>query len=220
VVRVNPRARRISIRVCSASRTVRLTLPPRASGTRAIAFLDEQRGWIRRQAHLRLPQPIPFAPGVVLPLGDGSLALAPGSGRVARRDGDMLHVPGTGDLFAGRVRRWLKAEAQHLFEADTRRLAAALDKPVQSVSVGDPRSRWGSCGQGPAGARISYSWRLILAPGFVQRAVIAHEVAHLAEPNHSSRFWDLATRLLGESHTPARTWLRDNGPMLHGFGNS
>ena len=218
VVRVNPRARRISIRVCSASRSVRLTLPPRASRARAAAFLEEQRGWIRRQASLRLPTSVPFAPGAVLPFGDGTLTLSPGTGRVARLDGDRLLVPGSGALFEGRVRRWLKAEAQRQFEAETRRLAATLAKPVQTVTVGDPRSRWGSCGQGPAGARISYSWRLILAPGFVQRAVVAHEVAHLVEPNHSRRFWDLAASLLGESHAPARDWLRQHGPMLHGFG--
>lgn len=220
VVRVNPRARRISIRVCSASRSVRLTLPPRASRARAAAFLEEQRPWIRRQAKLRLPASTPFSHGTVLPFGDGTLTLSPGTGRVARRDGDSLLVPGTGALFEGRVRRWLKAEAQRQFEAETRRLAATLAKPVQTVTVGDPRSRWGSCGQGPAGARISYSWRLILAPTFVQRAVIAHEVAHLAEPNHSRRFWDLATHLLDGPHRPAREWLRHNGPMLHGIGSS
>lgn len=220
VVRVNPRARRISIRICSASRSVRLTLPPRASRARAAAFLEEQRPWIRRQASQRLPDTIPFAPGSSIPFGDGTLTLQPGAGRIARLEGDILRVPGADTLFEARVRRWLKAEAQRLFEAETRRLAAELGKPIHSVSVGDYRSRWGSCGQGPSGARIAYSWRLILAPGHVQRAVVAHEVAHLAEPNHSRRFWDLATHLLGGSHTPAREWLRRNGPMLHGIGSS
>jgi hypothetical protein len=219
VVRVNPRARRISIRVCAASRSVRLTLPPRASRARAAAFLEEQRPWIRRQVGARLADAVAFAPGTALPFGDGMLTLAPGTGRIARREGDTLFVPGSDTLFEGRVRRWLKTEAQRFFEAETRRLAAHLGRPVQSVTVGDMRSRWGSCGQRPAGAQIAYSWRLILAPGFVQRAVVAHEVAHLVEPNHSRRFWDLATALLGEPHTNARDWLRRNGPMLHAIGS-
>lgn len=219
VVRVNPRARRISIRVCSASRSVRLTLPPRASRARAAAFLEEQRPWIRRQASLRLPDPLPFDPGTSLPFGDDILTLAPGTGRTARREGNVLLVPGHGELFEGRVRRWLKAQAKRQFEAETRALATRLGHPVQSVTVGDMRSRWGSCGAGPAGARIAYSWRLILAPAHVQRAVIAHEVAHLVEPNHGRNFWALATELLGGSHAPARAWLRANGPMLHGIGS-
>lgn len=218
VVRVNPRARRISIRVCAASRSVRLTVPPRASRTRALAFLEEQRPWIRRQIGQRLANALPFAPGTVIPFGDGTLTLAQGTGRTARREADTLFVPGQGDLFEGRVRRWLQAEARRHFEAETHALADRLGKPVRSVTVGDTRSRWGSCAQHLDGARIAYSWRLILAPTHVQQSVIAHEVAHLAEPNHGRRFWAIATELLGESHAPARNWLRENGPMLHGIG--
>jgi predicted metal-dependent hydrolase len=215
VISVNPRARRISLRICTASRSVRLTLPPSASRARATAFLEEQRPWIRRQAALRLPEKLPLAPGTTIPLGDTSLTLLPGTGRVALRDGDSLLVPGTGALFEGRVRRWLKAEALRTFEPETRALAARLGRPVKSVVVGDYRSRWGSCARD---GRITYSWRLVLAPAHVQRSVIAHEVAHLAEPNHSQRFWNLATELLGASHTPARSWLKMYGPMLHGIG--
>ena len=218
VVHVNPRARRISIRVCTTSRCVRLTLPPRASRARAAAFIEEQRSWIRRQAALRLPDPVPFAAGTILPLGDRPLILMPGSGRTARREGDTLLVPGGPPLFEGRVRRWLKAEALRVFEPPTHELAAQLGRTVSNVSVGDYRSRWGSCAQGASGARITYSWRLILAPDHVQRAIVAHEVAHLAEPNHGPRFWRLATELLGESHEPARQWLRRHGPDLHGMG--
>jgi predicted metal-dependent hydrolase len=215
---VNPRARRISIRICASSRSVRLTVPPRASRARALAFLEEQRPWIRSQIGRSLAEKLPFEPGATLPLGDGILTLAPGTGRTARREGNMLFVPGQADLFEGRVRRWLQAEARRQFEPETRALAASLGKPIRSVTIGDPRSRWGSCSQRPDGARIAYSWRLILAPGHVQRAVITHEVAHLVEPNHGPRFWALATELLGESHGPARDWLRANGPMLHGIG--
>ncbi len=219
MVQVNPRARRISIRVCASSRSVRLTLPPRASQARAAAFLEEQRPWISRQVSQRLAAALPFVPGATLPLGDGTLMLAQGSGRIARREGDTLFVPGSAELFERRVRRWLKAEAQRHFETETRALAAGLGQPIRSVTVGDYRSRWGSCGKRPDGARITYSWRLILAPAHVQRAVIAHEVAHLVEPNHGRNFWVLATRLLGASHLPARDWLRAKGAMLHGIGS-
>jgi predicted metal-dependent hydrolase len=215
VIRVNPRSRRISIRVCAASRTVRLTLPPRASRARAAAFLEDQRDWIAAQAAVRLPKPVPFVPGAMLSLGDSSLLLAPGKGRTARREGDTLLVPGDGILFEGRVRRWLKAEALRTLEPPSRALAARLGRPLRRVSVGEYRSRWGSCA---SNGRITYNWRLVLAPGFVQQAVIAHEVAHLAEPNHSAGFWRLATDLLGTPHTAARAWLKANGPLLHSIG--
>lgn len=215
VIRINPRARRISLRLCASTRTIRLTLPPRASRARAEAFLAEQQGWIARQAALRLPPPLPFRPGMRLPLGDGALELAQGPGRTAMRAGDRLLVPGEDRLFAGRVRRWLCAEALRVLTAETHQLAAQLGKTVRKVTVGDFRSRWGSCARD---GRIAYSWRLILAPDHVRRAVVAHEVAHLAEHNHGDRFWRLAAELHGSPHREARSWLAANGPRLHSFG--
>ncbi|MGL6043392.1 MAG: hypothetical protein ACRC1J_05665, partial [Sandaracinobacteroides sp.] len=92
VVRTYPRARGITLRVCASSRSIRLTLPPGASGRRVTAFLADQQGWIDRQVRLRLPPAIPFAPGLVLPFGDGLLHLHPGTGRLARLEGSRLLV--------------------------------------------------------------------------------------------------------------------------------
>ncbi|TPE58804.1 M48 family metallopeptidase [Sandaracinobacter neustonicus] len=205
----------MSLRLCTASRSVKLTLPPRASLAQARAFVASHQGWIEAQAARRLPQPLPFVPGALLPVAGEPLRLMPGSGRIARRDGDTLLVPGEGPLFAARTQRWLKAESLRLLDSETRSIAALIGREVKEVRVADPRSRWGSCA---ADGRIAYSWRLILAPDFVRRSVVAHEVAHLAEMNHSVRFWRLATQLLGEPHDKARNWLRANGPLLLSYG--
>ena len=215
VARVNPRARRMSLRLCTASRSVRLTLPPRASLSQARAFLTAHQGWIEAQAARRLPPPNPFVPGALLPVAGQPLLLLPGTGRIVRREGDTLLVPGDGPLFAARVQRWLKAESLRVLAAETHAVAALIGQEVKDVRVADPRSRWGSCA---ADCRIAYSWRLILAPEFVRRSVVAHEVAHLVEMNHSTRFWKLATQLLGEPHDKARGWLRANGPLLLSYG--
>jgi predicted metal-dependent hydrolase len=92
--------------------------------------------------------------------------------------------------------------------------ATELGKNYRRISIRDPRSRWGSCS--PDGV-LSFSWRLILAPRFVLDYVVAHEVAHLRELNHSSRFWKLADGLTAEMER-ARNWLVDHGPGLHRFG--
>lgn len=214
-VRVNPRARRLSLRLCPASRTLKLTVPPRVSTATALAFLNAQQAWIEAQAGRRLLPPIPFAPGVCLPWGDGALTLQTGKGRIARREGGALLVPGEGELFAGRTRRWLAAESQRVLEAETQAVAARIGRDVAQVRVGDFRSRWGSCA---IDGRIAYSWRLILAPDHVRRSVVAHEVAHLVEHNHGPRFWATATELLGQPHGQARAWLRANGPLLMSYG--
>jgi hypothetical protein len=213
-VRINARARTIAIRVSPTGDCVRLTLPCARALARGLRFVAEREGWIATRL-AQLPAPRPFVPGAMVPVAGDWLALCEGPVRQARRDGDRLLAGGTGSLFAGRVRRWLVAEAGRVLEHETRALAARLGRPVTSVRVADPRSRWGSCGPE---ARIAYSWRLIMAPPFVRHALVAHEVAHLVEPNHGAGFWRLATELLGASHDEARRWLRQEGPGLHAWG--
>lgn len=215
VIRVDPRARGLRLAVSPGGRHVRLTVPPGTRRPVAQAFLDSQRSWLADTVRRLVPPAVPFVPGTELPVEDGRLLLLSGRGRRARQEGDRLLVPGDDSLFAGRVQRWLRAEAQRRLEARTRALAADAGLRLAGVRVGDPRSRWGSCA--PDG-RIAYSWRLLLAPGFVQAALVAHEVAHLAEPNHGPAFWQLAETLLGGSHAPARAWLKANGPRLMTYG--
>ena len=65
--------------------------------------------------------------------------------------------------------------------------------------------------------RLSFSWRLILTPEPVFDYVVAHEVAHLREMNHSARFWALVANLTPEVEAP-RAWLKANGARLLRFG--
>ncbi len=215
VVRVNPRARHIGLRVPPDGSPVRLTVPSPRLMPQALAFAEARSGWILARLNRQARVERPFAPGVLVPVGGRQLLLLSGSGRLARLEGDALVAGGDGALFSGRVRRWLVAEAARVLEQETRCLAMRAGLKLAAVRVADPRSRWGSCA---ADGRIAYSWRLILAPDFVRRSVVAHEVAHLAEQNHGPDFWALAGALLGESHAPARAWLKAHGAGLHGWG--
>jgi predicted metal-dependent hydrolase len=98
------------------------------------------------------------------------------------------------------------------------RLAAACDRHAQRLGrrpaalvLRDTRSRWGSCS---AQGVLMFSWRLAMAPPAVLDYVAAHEVAHLAEMNHSRAFWATVARLLPD-HAAPRAWLRAEGGALH-----
>ena len=78
------------------------------------------------------------------------------------------------------------------------------------MAVKDTRSRWGSCA---ANRNLAFSWRLVMAPRFVQDYVAAHEVAHLRHMNHGPRFWALVAELTPHT-TAAVEWLRTHGPRL------
>ncbi|OAV43301.1 M48 family metallopeptidase [Lewinella sp. 4G2] len=85
-----------------------------------------------------------------------------------------------------------------------------FQRPVNSVKMSDTTSRWGSCS---SKGNINLSSRLLLAPPEVLDAVIIHELAHLVEANHSSRFWAQVARALPDYKTYDR-WLKEHGRSL------
>jgi len=205
-IRVSPRARRLSLRVDAAGRGVELVLPRRFAPEAAIGFVARHRGWIAARV-AAMPPPAQLVEGATVPVfgvphrirrvvdpGAAPVTIAHGEIRVR---GEPAHLP-------RRIIDHLKALARRELAARARALAARLGKSVTRVGVRDPKSRWGSCSSKGA---ISFSWRLIFAPEAVIDYVVAHEVAHLVEMNHSPRFWRVVAGLVPDSKGP-RAWLR------------
>jgi predicted metal-dependent hydrolase len=71
--------------------------------------------------------------------------------------------------------------------------ALQTSRPPLSVRLSDARSEWGSCN---AKGEIRLNWRLVQLPPALAEYVVAHEVAHLDELNHSARFWSRVEALL------------------------
>lgn len=210
------RARRMRLAVDPRSGRVRLTLPPRASLQKGLAWAHEQHAWIATQ-RAALPEGRPFAPGARFPLGDGEIEIVwpAGSARTPRLEGNRLLCGGPREGLERRVEQWLKREALRVLSEETAEYAERAGVSVSRVSIGDPSGRWGSCASSGA---IRYSWRLILAPAFVRRATVAHEVAHRVHMNHGAAFHRLVETLFEADPTPARAWLRRNGAALHWIG--
>jgi hypothetical protein len=115
---------------------------------------------------------------------------------------------------ARRVRDFLEAEAKRDLSAAVKRYTARLGVDASRITVRDTKSRWGSCS---AKGALNFSWRLILAPPFVLDYLAAHEVGHLKEMNHSSRFWRVVHGLCPRTDE-AEDWLKRHGTELHRFG--
>ena len=210
------RARRMRLAVDPRSGRVRLTLPPRASLQKGLAWAHEQHAWIATQ-RAALPEGRPFAPGEYFPFSDREIEIVwlAGSLRTPRLEGDSLLCGGPREGLERRIEHWLKREALRVLSEETAEYAERAGVTVSRVSIGDPRGRWGSCASSGA---IRYSWRLILAPAFVRRATVAHEVAHRVHMNHGPAFHRLVETLFEADPTPARAWLRRSGAALHWIG--
>lgn len=206
------------LRVDRRTGEVVLTIPRRASRRKALAWADGHRDWIEARLAEVVPA-TPLLPGGSLPLYDRPHLIdwSPERPRTPRLEEDRLLVGGPEEGLEARLLRWLRRHALDRLSAETAEFAAKARVEVIRIGIGDPLSRWGSCS---AAGGIRYSWRLILAPDWVRRATVAHEVAHRVHMNHGADFHRLVEHLLGADPKPARLWLRRHGPLLHGIGRT
>lgn len=214
VLTVSHRARRLTLRVDPTAGVVRLTVPPGVEEGEARRFVDRHAAWVRRRLDA-VPRAVPFADGSEVPyLGEPHrVRHAGGRGAVLRAEGEF-RVHGAAEHLPRRLRDYLVREAAREIAERAHAKAASIDARIAAITLRDTRSRWGSCS---ADGRLNFSWRLILAPEPVLDYVVAHEVAHLRELNHSARFWAVCARLCEDVSGP-KIWLKRHGAQLHRYG--
>lgn len=205
------RARKVSLRIDPRAGEVVVTLPPRAGRRQGMALLIAHAAWVTERLAALSPA-VPFADGAIVPLGGVPHVVrhAPQlRAGVVVGDGEIL-VSGGAEFLERRMGDFLRAEARRRIAALAVPHAAALGVRPRALRLKDTRTRWGSCA--PDGT-LAFSWRLVLAPEWVLDYVVAHELCHLREMNHSARFWAHVS-----SRTPhreaAQDWLRQHGPGL------
>ncbi len=212
-LRVNPRARRLTLRLDADGAGARLTLPPGVPLSEARMFLLRQSDWLAR-ALARRPEPVIIGDGSRLPVAGEMVRVRcePGRRRAPKLTDNILHVPGPAPA-GPRIAAFLKARARDALVPAAQGYAERIGRRPAGIALRDTVSRWGSCS---AAGRLSFSWRLAMAPPEVLDYVAAHEVVHLAEMNHGLRFWALVADLV-PSHQRHRAWLKEQGRALHRY---
>lgn len=220
---VNPRARRLSIRIDARAGEAVLIAPSERKLAEVVAFARTKTDWMRERLAER-PQGTPIQPGAVIDLfGKPTRLISTGGAGAARltedADGPLIASGGEGEAYARRVENLFKRVARDTLQTRTdihlRTLGQDAGRGPVKMSIADPKSRWGSCS--PHNRSIRYSWRVIMAPPAVIDYLAAHEVAHLVHADHSPAYWAVVQRLVGD-HRPHRAWLRANGAALHAVG--
>jgi predicted metal-dependent hydrolase len=206
-------ARRLTLRLAPDGQSVRVTMPSWAPTREGLDFARSRTAWLEAQL-VKLPQPTLLAPGAVLQWRGEPRVLhhsidAP---RRVRLTETTIHLGGPAESLPTRLRRWMQGEARALFAADLADYAPCAQVPVPPLALTNAQRRWGSCS---AGGEVRLNWRLVMAPDFVRRSVVAHEVAHLVHFDHSPRFHALLATIYEGDLPAADAWLKRHGRSLY-----
>ncbi len=213
--RRSARARRVSLRIDPRGGAVVITLPQRAARHAGMALLMTHAAWISERL-AQLPGAVVFADGAELPLHGTAHRIrhVPQSRGGVWVEGRDMFVSGEAAFLPRRVSDFLRAEARRSITLYVAEKAALAKVKAARITLKDTTSRWGSCA---ANGNLAFSWRLVMAPSFVQDYVTAHEVAHLRHMNHGPKFWALVDEITPYTEQ-AMSWLRTDGMRLLRIG--
>lgn len=159
--------------------------------------LDKLSAWHERAAPTRFE----LSDGTVIPALGGTLTVTITPIGRARWQfvGDRLHLWPTAASDAHcLLERALREKARAVFAERLGHFAPRLGFAVPQVRLSSARTRWGSCNHQGG---ISLNWRLVFMPLAIVDYVVAHELAHLREMNHSPAFWSVVEQLCPDWRT-------------------
>lgn len=181
--------RRLAITI--DERGLRVGAPRHTTAGEIESFLLRHGEWILGKLEefaQRRPRQLTIRDGMRLPLlgGEALVRVTAGANRIRWQD-EILELAARPDAdLDGLARRGFQRRALDHFRERIAQFAPLLGRPVPPLALTSARTRWGSCS---AKSGIRLNWRLIHLPPACADYVIAHELAHLVEMNHSPRFW-------------------------------
>jgi predicted metal-dependent hydrolase len=198
-------AKRLTMRLAPDGSEVRISLPRWGRTAEALEFAQSRAAWLEVQL-AKLAQPVAIGAGSALPFRGEQLRIEHVAARPRRPEllANALLIGGPEASLAPRLKRWLEGEARAMFTSDLAEYCVRAGQPVPKLALSSAQRRWGSCS---SGGTIRLNWRLVMAPDYVRRSVVAHEVAHLVHMDHSPRFHALLDQLFEGRIEDANRWL-------------
>lgn len=175
-------------------------------------FVSVHAEWVLKKieeyAQRATPRQIAVRDGTRLPLlgSEITVRVEAGANRVRWEEGALVLAARPDAELDALARRALQGRALQHFEVRCSHFAQHLGRPLPRVALSSARTRWGSCNQ----TSVRLNWRLIHLPPDLIDYVVAHEVAHLVEMNHSPRFWAEVERIYPDWRA-ARAELKQRG---------
>jgi len=210
--------RKVTITV-ERDRRVVVRAPYHASAEAIARIVEAKQQWIHAKTrHSQKYTDRPHPPGKELVNGESALYLGRSyrieiveeGAECVRFDQRFLIPVSLAHHKKGAMREWYVERAKERMLPQVLKQARELGVSFERARIVDNRYRWGSC---TIRGNINLNWRLIKAPIFVIDYVIAHELAHLLEPNHTPRFWNIVKTQVPATDK-ARDWLKEHGQLL------
>lgn len=213
VIRKLGHARRMTLRLAPDGSEARVSIPAWARAGDAEAFARDRADWLAGQL-ANLPEARMIAPGAHLNLRGEALVIdwIETAKRKPLLESGRLVIGGPRESLCRRLQRWLETEAMALLAIDLAHYCARAGHVEPRLSLSRAQRRWGSCA---ADGSIRMNWRLIMAPDFVRRSVVAHEVAHMTHFDHSPAFHAHLDTLYEGDVGAANRWLKRHGRALY-----
>jgi hypothetical protein len=207
-IKKSDRAKRLILRVKLGR--VELVIPKRVSIKQAQSFLLKHEVWVKES--LAKTGPLHIDINKIPIFGDlYTIELSNNPKQKVTLVSDILIAPNLGPDTQHKIKYFLKYLLKQKLTELTEVACNKLKVKCNKISLKDTSSKWGSCS---SKGNLSFSWRLAFAPPYILEYIVAHEVSHLKEMNHSPNFWKLV-EYLDPNFKIARLWLRKNGTQLH-----
>lgn len=174
-------------------------------------LLKEKEAWIRQKQQLILARKRDSGPHKYYYLGQAyEIGFRPGQEDVVVV-ADKLYLASQSDKYkVSYLTSWYKKQARKIIVARVNLLSSKSGDRFTSIGITTADTRWGSCSSRKT---LNFNWKLVMAPLEVIDYVIAHELAHLTNLNHSRDFWE-RVRKIYPLYREYRTWLKRNGHLL------
>jgi predicted metal-dependent hydrolase len=240
--KVNPRAKRLSLRVDQRDGSLKLTVPRWTPQWQIDRFLNKNADWIAQRQSSAL-SPVSIEHDAIIPFQgvDHKIVIEKHNKRTTEislssslhgltmqssKTVSMDYTSFSGEKTCNDDIIYIKTSREDpttnlkrwiIDQARQTIEPLAHKKAAQigkTISKIDLRDTSSRWGSCSTDMRLMFSWRLIMCDPDILNYVVAHEVAHLKHMDHSKQFWDLCYTLANGDADHARQWLKDNGHAL------
>ena len=214
-IKRHPTAKKLVMRLAPDGSEVRITMPRWGQSREALEFARSRMSWLERQVG-NLADTVTPESGTTLPYRGSQLEII--WNETARRtpvlDDGQIIIGGAQESLKPRLEKWLRTQAQAQMADDLAHYCTVTGVDTPPIRLSRAQRRWGSCS---SQGTVRINWRLIMAPDFVRRSVVAHEVAHLVHFDHSPAFHALLASIFEEPIERANHWLKNDGRSLYQY---